>query len=118
MKKIIQRITKHRKEKGLTYENVALELEISTAAYRKIETGETKLTLERLFKLSTILDASIIDLLDLHEDSFHTNSNNIMSLDSQDLFLQLLKSKEDQILLLKEIISKKLNNKTTLKIES
>ena len=47
MEKIIEKITQYRNRKGYTYENMADELELTTAAYRKIETGETKLSVER-----------------------------------------------------------------------
>ena len=48
---VIERIVQGRNKKGYTYENMAVELDLTTAAYRKIETGETKLTVERLFKI-------------------------------------------------------------------
>ena len=49
MEKIIEKIAQHRNSKGYTYENMADELELTPAVYRKIEAGETKLTVERLF---------------------------------------------------------------------
>ena len=54
MEKIIEKITQYRNRKGYTYENMAHDLHITPAAYRKIETGETKLTVERLFKIADI----------------------------------------------------------------
>ena len=42
---------------------MAHDLHITPAAYRKIETGETKLTVERLFKIAEILDIKVSDLL-------------------------------------------------------
>ena len=52
LEKIIEKITQYRNRKGYTYENMAHDLHITPAAYRKIETGETKLTVERLFKIA------------------------------------------------------------------
>ena len=43
LEKIIEKITQYRNRKGYTYENMAHDLHITPAAYRKIETGETKL---------------------------------------------------------------------------
>ena len=39
MEKIIEKIAQYRNKKGYTYENMADELELTPAAYRKIETG-------------------------------------------------------------------------------
>ena len=55
MNEIIDRISRYRYNKGLSYENMAEELNISPSAYRKIEAKETKLTVERLFKIAEIL---------------------------------------------------------------
>jgi transcriptional regulator with XRE-family HTH domain len=49
---------------------MAQELSITPAAYRKIETGETKLTVERLFRISDILKVSPLDLLEIGNDVF------------------------------------------------
>ena len=53
--KIIKKIAEIRVKRGYSYENIADELSITPAAYRKIEIGETKLTVERLFQISEIL---------------------------------------------------------------
>lgn len=42
---------------------MADELHITPAGYRKIETGETKLSLERLFKIAEILETPFTDFL-------------------------------------------------------
>lgn len=64
MEKIIKKIAEIRSRKGFTYENMAHDLDLSTSAYRKIETGETKLTVERLVDISKILETPLNDLLD------------------------------------------------------
>lgn len=64
MEKIIKKIAEIRTRKGFSYENMAHDLELSTSAYRKIETGETKLTVERLVDISKILETPLNDLLD------------------------------------------------------
>jgi len=64
MEKIIKKITEIRTRKGFSYENMAHDLDLSTSAYRKIETGETKLTVERLVDISRILETPLNDLLD------------------------------------------------------
>lgn len=64
MEKIIKKIAEIRTRKGFSYENMAHDLDLSTSAYRKIETGETKLTVERLVDISRILETPLNDLLD------------------------------------------------------
>ena len=64
MEKIIKKIAEIRSKKGFSYENMAHDLDLSTSAYRKIETGETKLTVERLVDISKILETPLNDLLD------------------------------------------------------
>ena len=74
MEKIIEKITQYRNRKGYTYENMADELDLTTAAYRKIETGETKLSVERLFKISNILETPLNEFLEF--DGISQNQNN------------------------------------------
>lgn len=71
MEIFIKKISEIRKRKGLSYENIALDLNLSVSAYRKIETGETKLTVERLVEISKILETPLIDFLE-------TNSQKIL----------------------------------------
>lgn len=74
MERIIEKITQLRNRKGYTYENMADELDLTTAAYRKIETGETKLSVERLFRISNILETPINEILEA--DNISQNQNN------------------------------------------
>lgn len=64
MEKIIKKIAEIRSKKGFSYENMAHDLDLSTSAYRKIETGETKLTVERLLDISKILETPLDELLE------------------------------------------------------
>ncbi|WP_346984096.1 helix-turn-helix transcriptional regulator [Chryseobacterium sp. POE27] len=43
---------------------MAHDLDLSASAYRKIETGETKLTVERLVDISKILETPLNELLE------------------------------------------------------
>lgn len=74
MEKIIEKISQLRNKKGFTYENMADELELTPAAYRKIETGETKLSVERLFRISNILETPVNEILET--ESISQNQNN------------------------------------------
>lgn len=53
---VLEKIKEARKEKGYNHENMAQELGISQSAYTNLENNESKLSIERLIKLSEILD--------------------------------------------------------------
>jgi transcriptional regulator with XRE-family HTH domain len=67
---------------------MANELSLTPAAYRKIETGETKLTLERLFQISEILI----------ENFYQEN---------KEVYEKLIAAKDEQIEFLKSLLEKK-----------
>jgi XRE family transcriptional regulator, regulator of sulfur utilization len=52
-----------RLSKGLSQENVADELRISTSAYGDIERNKTELTVSRLVKIAKILNVDIDDII-------------------------------------------------------
>lgn len=58
---VIQRIIKLRRDKGLSQENVADELGVTTGTYSKIETGRTDPNLTRLLQIATILKVDITE---------------------------------------------------------
>lgn len=70
---VIDNIKEIRKEKGISHDAMALNLGITQAAYSKIEKNETKLSVERLFKIAEILEVSVEKLLNLDSKSFHQN---------------------------------------------
>ena len=73
---VIERIVQGRNKKGYTYENMADDLGVTPPAYRKIETGETKLSVERMFQISTVLGIPVNELLDIGESWIQNNSYN------------------------------------------
>ena len=102
VKIVIASIVQHRKRKGFTYENMADELSITVSAYRKIETAETRLTVERLFRISKFLDVSIGELLQLDSPAFIVDKNKSPDLDAihhynKVIVEQLIKSKDQVI---------------------
>ena len=112
---IIEKIVQERNKKGYTYENMAIELDLTTAAYRKIETGETKLTVERLFKISNILGIPIGDFLEIeknvNQQVNHGNTNiynqNIDHFyqENREITEQLIKAKDEIIKVKEELIT-------------
>lgn len=117
MEKIINRIKEIRKEKGISHDAMAFDLGISQVAYSKIEKNETKLNLDRLFKIAEILDTNISDLLGLeinkiYQQEFKDNSQNYQEIqnlyqENKEVYQELLKAKDEQIALLKELLHKK-----------
>lgn len=116
VEKILQKIIDKRKEKGLSIENVASDLNISIGAYHKIEKGETKLSLERFFEIIHILKIKIDDIVDLetkqvYNQNFNDNSvfhQEIQNLyqDNRELVDVLVKSLKGEIEFLREQLKK------------
>lgn len=121
MQKIIEKIAQHRNKKGYTYENMADELELTPAAYRKIETGETKLTVERLFKISVILETPIDEFLEFDKNSFvqyNYGNDSVFSSriehfyqENKEITEQLIQAKDDLIAQLQKEIDFLKNHK-------
>ena len=116
MEKIIEKISQLRNRKGYTYENMADELELTPAAYRKIETGETKLSVERLFRISNILEAPINEILETENISQNQNNYHNENVyqqkiehfyqENKEITDQLIKSKDQLI----EVLQKELEH--------
>ena len=117
MEKIINKIREIRKDRGYSHEYMAHLLDISQVAYSKIEKNETKLTVERLFKIAEILEAKIEDILDIKADKVYKQDlkdNSIghqeiqnMYQDNKETYEKLIASKDEQIALLKSLLDKK-----------
>lgn len=69
-KAIAGNIRKIRGFRNYTQDYLAAKLGISQNAYSKLELGYSKLTLERLFNVSTILDVEIMQILNFQEADF------------------------------------------------
>jgi len=76
MEEILQQIKDIRNTKGFSYEYMADELKISTSAYRKIESNETKLTVERLFQISEVLQVPVNKILGAKLSAVYYQNNN------------------------------------------
>ncbi|WP_375444638.1 helix-turn-helix domain-containing protein [uncultured Fibrella sp.] len=58
-----ERIRLARLQRGLSQENMADLLGLSTTAYGDIERGKTELTISRLGQIADVLDSTIVDLI-------------------------------------------------------
>jgi transcriptional regulator with XRE-family HTH domain len=112
---IIGKIAEVQFKKGYTYENMADELFITPAAYRKIENGKTKLTVERLYQISEILNSPLTELMEIGNDVFQQTNNESTGYqqkienfyqENKEVYEKLLQSKDEQIALLKDCLKK------------
>ena len=76
MEKVLSNIRKTRNLRGYSLENMAMELNISDSAYRKIENNQTKLSLERFLQIAKVLDVSINDLIGEKSHREYNQNNN------------------------------------------
>ena len=115
--KVVQKIMAFRSKKGYSYQNMSDELAMTPAAYRKIETGETKLSVERLFRIAEILGEKITSFLDAEGNVFNQTISDSSTgnqyqqtienffQENKELYDKLLASKDDQINLLNNLLN-------------
>jgi len=117
--KVAKKIGVLRLKKGYTLENMSDELNITPSAYRRIENGDTNLSVVRLFKIAEFLEEKASFFLDETENVSNQNSND-NSTDNQyqrkidnffqenkEVYEKLIASKEEQIELLRNLIETK-----------
>lgn len=63
MKHVLRNIRKMRIDRELSQENVAFNLQISQSSYAKMESGQSKLSIDRLYQLASFFKISAEDLL-------------------------------------------------------
>ncbi len=66
-KNVAGNIRKIREYRDYTQDYLAAKLKISQNAYSKIELGYSKLTIERLFQISAILDIDVTQVLTMEQ---------------------------------------------------
>ena len=107
VEKVINKIVQERTRKGYSYENMAEELSLSVPAYRKLEIGETKLSVERLSQISMILEVPVEELLELngermvqnnyHNDAVYQQKIEHFYQENKEITEQLIKAKDELI---------------------
>lgn len=112
IEKVINKIVQGRLRKGYSYENMAEELHLSVPAYRKLEIGETKLSVERLFQISVILEMTLSELLDIddermvqnnyHNDTVYQQKIEHFYQENKEITEQLIRAKDELILQLQK----------------
>ena len=112
--KIVDKIKELRKQKGYSNEAMAVDLDMSTSAYNKLERMESVLSLERFIKIREILEAPYSDFFELEKGNMYKQDmgdNSIghqeiqnMYQDNRETTQKLIQTLEQQIEHLKEEI--------------
>ncbi len=107
------KIKQIRELKNLTQEFVATQLDLSTRAYSKIESGETQLTINRLNEISSILGIEPIEVLGFDDKQVFNNCKQegnigINHINIPDKLIQqyekTIQVLEDEVILLKSLL--------------
>ena len=116
VEKIVKKIREIRKQKGYSNHAMAIDLDMSTSAYNKMERMETALTLERFLRIRDILQIPYSDFFECNGDNYqqdlkdhsigHYQVQNLYQ-ENREMYEKLLQSKDDQITFLKDLLGKK-----------
>ena len=114
LEKIIRRIRDIRKEKGYSNEAMAMDLDISTSAYNKMERMEASMSLERFIKIREILDVPYSEFFectaknvykqDLKDSSIGHYEIQTLNQENQEITKKLILNYDQQIMHLQEEI--------------
>ncbi len=101
-------IRKYRDEKCLTQAYMANELGIGQSAYQKIESGDSKISIERLKQIANILGKSIEVFLDKDQGmKSPTETKSSISLTESELLQKVILQQEKRIVELEEKVKRK-----------
>lgn len=116
-KEIGARIKRLREDKNYSQDYLAQKLGITQKAYSKIETNQTRLSVDNLLRISEVLETSINKILDIDGGTVYNNYsthhgegiviNKTTSDKIIDLYDRLLKAKDDEIEALKKLLDNK-----------
>lgn len=112
-------IRQFRELKNITQEYMASRLDISQPTYAKIEKGQIIPKVERLQQISEILEVELSTLLNssnnltfnFQKEAFYSGYINNQHLELKEAYEKLLAAKDEQIILLKSLLTEK--SKTT-----
>lgn len=108
------RIKRLREEKNYSQMYLAGKLGVTQKAYSKIENNQTKLSVDNLLRIAEVLETSVNKILDTDGNAVYNNYSThhgegivIYKTESDkivDLYEKLLKSKDEEINYLKEML--------------
>ena len=109
MDKIIENIKKFRELKNLTRDKVAEKLEMSLSGYSKLERGDVELTVNKLYRISEILEIDVSQILNFDASQiFNVTNNSVANViakdqhnhyqdEYKDKYIQLLESEVERL---------------------
>ncbi|RQO32643.1 transcriptional regulator [Taibaiella sp. KBW10] len=113
-KEIGSRIKRLREDKDYSQDYLAQRLGITQKAYSKIETNQTRLSVDNLLKIADVLETSINKILDVDGGTVYNNYSThhgegiVIHKTTSDkiieLYDKLLKAKDDEIEALKKLL--------------
>ena len=101
-----------RELKNLTQDYMAERLDISQAAYSKLEKGDIKVSPEKLSEISKILDVKPEDILEFDSQKYFNSFNNVKGSNNGSIIIggdetELIKKLyENKILLMEKLLDK------------
>ena len=109
------KIRRFRELREYSQEYMANKLEITQSAYGKIENESVKITIERLQKIAEILNVELSNLINSNNQNIFNQCNNHTANgyienqynDLKEAYNQIIKSKDEQIELLKKMLENK-----------
>ena len=111
--KIGERIKHLREERNYSQTYLATKLNISQKAYSKIETGETRLSVDNLLRIADVLETSINSILEMDGNAVYNNFSThhgegiVIHKTTSDkvfeLYEKLLIAKDEEIVALKKL---------------
>ena len=119
-KQIADNIKKFRELKNVTRDQMAADLEMSLSGYGKLERGEVDITINKLYKISDILEVSVSQMMNFDVSNiFNVHGNqtvNGVEVKEQNHYSDQYKDKyikmlEEELERLKSAFSKKYQNK-------
>ncbi len=75
IEQVLEKLKEARKNKGYSHENMAAELGISQAAYTNLEKNHSSLTVERLIKISEILEKPTYYFFEASPNNIYNQQN-------------------------------------------
>ncbi|GIQ60715.1 helix-turn-helix domain-containing protein [Flavobacterium collinsii] len=93
-----ENVRKIRIIKGYSQQYIADLLEMSQAGYSDMETGKTKINLDKLQKIAQILKLDLSYIIDFHENKiFSSNHNNLVKSEEEINVIKSLFEKEREL---------------------
>jgi len=110
MNVIGQRIKKLREDKGITQENMALQLDVTQSNYGRLEKDDRRLNVVKLLKIVRILDVNIMYLFNevLGEQNMESSGLSHTNKEVYDILVESLRSEiqhlKDEVNFLRVIV--------------